>query len=193
MAGVTIYAVSIHFMWHRRPAFPGETMFTPRPILLRLSVFLALVATSFAAPAQVALAQEKESRWAAKDDPVAKALIELERKWAEAGCTHNGIEANILADDFHGVAPDGSQYDKSKAVQQSQSTAPPERECKMFEVKVHFYGDTVAVLYGSESAIHPGTSKHGEHTIKLTWTDTWLMRNGKWQIVAAEDMPTVLK
>ncbi len=125
---------------------------------------------------------------------MAKALIELERKWAESGCTQNGIEANILAEDFHGIAPDGTQYDKKKALKKAaDAKAIPEQGCKMFDVKVHFFGDNMAVLYGSESAIHPGTRKHGQHTVKLTWTDTWLMRGGKWQIVASEDMPSVLK
>jgi hypothetical protein len=46
----------------------------------------------------------------------------------------------------------------------------------------------VALLYGSESAIWK-TAAGTEHTRKLIWTDTWLKRNGKWQIVAAQDMP----
>jgi hypothetical protein len=61
----------------------------------------------------------------------------------------------------------------------------------MFEVKVHFYGDNLAMLYGSEVATHPAGSSDGkEHKVKLTWTDTWLKREGKWQIIAAEDMPS---
>jgi hypothetical protein len=41
----------------------------------------------------------------------------------------------------------------------------------MFEVKVHFFGDAMAILYGSESAIHTETDGR-KHTVKLTWTDT---------------------
>jgi hypothetical protein len=36
-------------------------------------------------------AQAQESRWAAADESTAKSLIDYERQWAEAGCTHNGI------------------------------------------------------------------------------------------------------
>jgi len=62
----------------------------------------------------------------------------------------------------------------------------------MFEVKVHFFGDATAILYGSESAIH--TEKDGrKHTVKLTWTDTWLKRKGEWQIVSAQDLPSEVK
>jgi hypothetical protein len=142
--------------------------------------------------AATAPAYAQVSRWAAPDEPVAKSLIEMERKWAESGCTHNGIEQTILAEDFHGIAPDGSHYSRKEAVADAQNDKTSERECKMFEVKVHFFGDNMAILYGSESAIRPPKNGH-EQTVKLTWTDTWLKRDGKWQVVAAEDLPTVLK
>jgi ketosteroid isomerase-like protein len=61
----------------------------------------------------------------------------------------------------------------------------------MYDVKVHFFGDSMAVLYGSESAL---TKKDGhDYRRKLTWVDTWLKRDGKWQVVAAEDMPSEMK
>jgi hypothetical protein len=131
------------------------------------------------------------SRWASADDPTAKALIEMERKWATSGCTPNGIEKVILAEDFHGTAPNGTQYSKKEAVSGSQDTQAAERECVMYDVKVHFFGDSVAILYGSESAL---TKKDGhDYRRKLTWVDTWLKRDGKWQVVAAEDMPSEMK
>jgi hypothetical protein len=136
-----------------------------------------------------ALAQE--SRWAAADESTAKSLIDLERQWAEAGCTHNGIERTILAEDFHGTAPDGSRYSKKEAVAHAQSGVP-EKACTMYEVTVHFFGDAMAVLYGSESAVRREADGR-EHTVKLTWTDTWLKRHGTWQIVAAQDMPSEMK
>jgi len=131
------------------------------------------------------------SHWASADDPTAKALIEMERKWATSGCTPNGIEKAILAEDFHGTAPNGSQYGKKEAVSGSQDAQPAERECVMYDVKVHFFGDSMAILYGSESAL---TKKDGhDYRRKLTWVDTWLKRDGKWQVVAAEDMPSEMR
>jgi hypothetical protein len=53
---------------------------------------------------------------------------------------------------------------------------------------VHFFGDSMAVLYGSESAVHVEADGR-RHAVKLTWTDTWLKRQRKWQVVAAQDMP----
>ena len=52
------------------------------------------------------------------------------------------------------------------------------------EVKVRFFGDT-AVAQGSESWVRrTGSLLRG----RFVWTDTWIRRNGKWQIVAAEDL-----
>jgi Domain of unknown function (DUF4440) len=156
---------------------------------IRRSLRAAVVVGCIAAGSACIHAQT--SRWASADDPTAKALIEMERKWATSGCTPNGIEKIILAEDFHGTAPNGSQYSKKEAVSGSQDAQPAERECVMYEVKVHFFGDSMAILYGSESAL---TKKDGhDYRRKLTWVDTWLKRDGKWQVVAAEDMPSEAK
>jgi Domain of unknown function (DUF4440) len=136
-------------------------------------------------------AQAQESRWAAADEATAKSLIDFERQWAEAGCTHSGIEKTILAEDYQGTAPNGSLYSKKEAVADSQSGVR-EEACTLYEVKVHFFGDTMAILYGSESAVHVEADGR-KHKVKLTWTDTWLKRRGVWQIVSAQDMPSEMK
>jgi len=155
--------------------------------LHRRFVLVAGMAMAFAGTARA-----QTSRWASADDPTAKMLIEMERKWAEAGCTHNSIEKTILTDDFHGIAPDGSHYEKKDIVADSENTKTSERECVMYKVIVHYFGDNMAVLYGSESALTKAKDGH-EYRRKLTWVDTWLKRNRKWQIVAVEDMPSEIK
>src|ERR1035438_7063977 len=74
-------------------------------------------------------AQAQESRWAAADESTAKSLIDYERQWAEAACTHNGIQKTILAEDFYGTAPNGSLYSKQQAVADAKTT---EETCKMY-------------------------------------------------------------
>jgi hypothetical protein len=45
----------------------------------------------------------------------------------------------------------------------------------------------VAVAYGNESSIRKG--KDGKEFLRcLVWTDTWLKRDGKWQIITAQDV-----
>ena len=133
-------------------------------------------------------AHAQESRWAAVDEPTAKTLIDWERQWAEAGCTRNGVEKTILAEDFLGRSPQGSLYTKQESLTPT-PVGKPEEACTLYEVKVHFFGDSMAILYGSESAIHVEADGR-RHKVKLTWTDTWLKRRGTWQVVAAQDMPS---
>lgn len=152
-----------------------------------VTFFIAILSVGFTESAHA-----QGAHWAAADDPTAMALINWERQWAEAGCTHNGIQKTILADDFQGTAPDGSLYTKQEEVTEAAKPKTTEEACKMYDVKVHFFGDSIAILYGSESALHVEADGR-RHAVKLTWTDTWLKRHGIWQIVAAQDMPTELK
>jgi hypothetical protein len=128
----------------------------------------------------------QQGQWATADDTTAKFMIDAERQWAEAACTHNKIVEKILADDFQGTAPDGNRYPKSIEVAGVSDTSETSQDCRLLDAKVHFFGDNLAVVYGSESSV--GKGKDGTHKSRcLVWTDTWLKRNGTWQIIAAQD------
>ncbi len=136
---------------------------------------LLLLLCAAAAPAQT-------SRWASADDKTAVWMISQERRWAESACDGNDITHTLLADDFQGTSPSGKRYSKPTTAEK-----PSARDCKLGEVKIRFFGDNLAIAYGSESQTK--TSKDGkEHVETLIWTDTWLKRNGRWQIIAAEDL-----
>jgi hypothetical protein len=51
---------------------------------------------------------------------------------------------------------------------------------------VRFFRDILAVVYGSETATRKAKDGKPEPRC-LTWTDTWLKRKRKWQIIAAQD------
>ena len=146
-----------------------------------------LMTSSFILPANA-----QQGKWAAASDQTAKSLIDMERQWAESGCTHSGIMQTILADDFQGTAPGGGRYSKSEAIEREKTSKLQFRECHLNDAKVHFFGDNMAVVYGSESAIRKTPDGKGQAGT-LIWTDTWLQRNGSWQIVAAQDMPADCK
>jgi|SRR5271154_5565155 len=112
-------------------------------------------------------------------------IIESERQWAASVANGDAtVVERILADDFVGVDPDGSLYEKAKMVSGTREAPKYYISNHLNEVKVRFYGDT-AVAQGNESwEQRTGTPKHG----RFVWTDTWIKRNGKWQIVAAEDL-----
>ncbi|HEY6785302.1 MAG TPA: nuclear transport factor 2 family protein [Gemmatimonadales bacterium] len=139
----------------------------------RLSALLLLFASA-------TLAQT--SRWASADDKTAEWMISQERRWAESACDGNDVVQTLLADDFQGTSPSGKRYSKPTTKEK-----PSARDCKLGEVKIRFFGDNLAIAYGSESRVK--TSADGKDAPEtLIWTDTWLRRNGRWQIIAAEDL-----
>ena len=116
---------------------------------------------------------------------VERYIIESERQWAESVATGDAsVVERILADDFVGVDPKGRLYDKATMVSDTHDAPNYFVSNRANEIKVRFYGDT-AVAQGSETwERRTGDPLRG----RFVWTDTWLRRNGKWQIVAAEDL-----
>lgn len=143
---------------------------------------LALIAAAlfFALPA---LAQQ--SHWASADDPTAASIIDMERKWSEGVCVDNGIVARLLADDFQGTSVSGARFNKADELRDEKSVRTA-HDCGLDEAKVRFFGDDLAIVYGHEHAIGKDKSQPSAKVCQV-WTDTWLKRNGTWQIIASQD------
>src|SRR5215510_9682090 len=110
-------------------------------------------------------------------------ILESERQWAESVATGDtsAIE-RILADDFIGVDPKGRLYAKQEMIDETRNAPNYFVSNRLNDVKVRFYGNT-AIAQGSET----WEKRSGERG-RFVWTDTWLKRNGRWRIVAAEDL-----
>lgn len=112
-------------------------------------------------------------------------ISKSESEWAES--LTNGdvsVPERIVADDFRGIETDGTAYDKAKAIAETREGPKDYASNHLTIVVVKFFGDS-AVAQGEESWVRKtGTSKKGRYI----WTDTWLKRKGKWQVVAAEDV-----
>ena len=110
-------------------------------------------------------------------------IIESELQWAESVASGDtGPVERILANDFLGVDPKGNLYDKAKMISDTREAPKFFISNRLNRVKVRFYGDT-AIAQGSES----WEQRTGERG-RFVWTDTWIRRSGRWQIVAAEDL-----
>src|ERR1041384_1753128 len=126
----------------------------------------------------------QESRWGSPDEDTVKLITAAEAKWASSACSPQPDLTEVIEDDFEGTSPKGRRYGKQEAI--STDTKSLARDCQLGEVKVRFFGDSIAIAYGAESAV--SKAKDGKETKRcLIWTDTWLKRAGKWQIVAAQD------
>jgi hypothetical protein len=136
----------------------------------------------------------QQSHWATPDDKTAKFMIDMERKWAEGICTNNGVISELLADDFQGTSTGGERFNKTDELRDEKGPRSA-HGCALDDAKVRFFsfsssssvgGEDVAIIYGSEHAI--GKDKtHPDAKQCQVWTDTWLKRDGKWQIAASQD------
>ena len=154
-------------------------MMFARPVL-NLSLLALIVATA---------GHGQQGQWAKPDDPTAKFMIDSERQWAEAACNHNHIAESLLADDFLGTAPEGFRYTKPDEVGDTSDLTKSAHDCRLIDAKVRFFRDDLAMVYGSERAVRK-TADGTDKSRCLIWTDTWVKRNGKWQIIAAQDTQT---
>jgi len=129
--------------------------------------------------------QAQPAKWASADDKTAQHMIALERRWAESACANNGVVEELVADDFQGTGTDGKRT--TKADELRDETGPhTSHGCQLDEAKVRFFGENVAIIYGAERRILK--QKDGSEAPRCQiWTDTWLRRDGRWQVVAAQD------
>jgi hypothetical protein len=110
-------------------------------------------------------------------------IRQAESDWAESVVPNDvSVLERILADDFVGVDIDGSHYSKADAIRDYRTLPSEFASNHLNQVEIRFYGDA-AVAQGNES-----WKKKNGATGKFFWTDTWIKRNGKWQVVAAEDL-----
>jgi ketosteroid isomerase-like protein len=119
---------------------------------------------------------------------VLRYVCDSERAWAESVASGDpSAVQRILSEDFIGVDPDGKQYRKAEMIADTVKAGTHFSSNEIGDVIVRFYGN-MAVAQGSET----WTRKSGEKG-RWVWTDTWLRRNGKWQIIAAEDLQAPAK
>ena len=110
-------------------------------------------------------------------------IRQAESDWAESTASNDvSVLERILADDFVGVEIDGSHYSKASAIKDYRTHPPQFTFNHLNQVEIRFYGDA-AVAQGNE-----GWKKKDGTVGKFVWTDTWIKRDGKWQVVAAEDL-----
>jgi hypothetical protein len=143
----------------------------------------ALIIAAFLLLGLTAPGLAQDSRWGSSDDPTVKFMIASEAKWANSACSSQPDLKVFIADDYQGTSTTGSRYPKADAIADEPKKS---RDCQLGDVKVRFFGDSIAIAYGSESRIQKAADGTEAKRCQV-WTDTWLKRNGQWQIVAAQD------
>ena len=111
-------------------------------------------------------------------------MRKAEVDWAEvAARPMPGLMERILADDYVGVNSDNVVRDKAKEVALADEPHSGKYVSSKLEyVNYRHFGDTV--LAQGQETVH---RNDGKPDLRLIWTDVWMWRDGKWQIVASQD------
>jgi hypothetical protein len=111
-------------------------------------------------------------------------IIQLERDWVQSFVTADtAANDRIVADDFFGTETDGRRIHKADLMAEVKAMEPlKSNHLNEDDVTMRFYSN-VAVVNGSESWIEK-SGKSGS----FIWTDILVKRNGKWQVVASQDL-----
>jgi predicted house-cleaning NTP pyrophosphatase (Maf/HAM1 superfamily) len=113
-------------------------------------------------------------------------IEQSEEQWATSVATSDSsVVQRILADDVVWVF-DGRILNKAQAVTEAAQGPGPFLSNRANSITIRFFGDSTAVAQGSETWTMRKDS--AQTTGRFVWTDTWVRRNGQWQIVAAEDV-----
>ena len=135
-------------------------------------------------------AYAQQSHWASPDDKTAKFMIDMERKWAEGLCTNNGVISELLADDFQGTGTSGKRYTKADELRDEKGPHSAHGGA-LDDARVRFFFFPFGRRRGHhlrQRARHRQRQNASEtKAVPKVGTDTWLKRDGKWQIAAAQD------
>jgi uncharacterized protein (TIGR02246 family) len=120
-------------------------------------------------------------------DDADKAVQKLERAWLDAYEQHDekAMDA-IVADDFTITFPNGSIQTKAQimaAIRGPRSSTGPSMKFHTEDVQARAYGDTVILI----GRVVTEYQRAGQPTSKeeQRYTDTYVKRNGRWQVVAS--------
>jgi len=144
-------------------------------MFLALAAAAAAVASHQAPAACVAVGQFAEADL--------RYICDSERAWSRSVASGDTSAATrVLADDYVGIGSSGKRFTKAEMAAQPLRTSRSVSFSDNDYVRVRFFGNT-AINQGQDSV----RTKDG-HTSHLIWTDTWLKRDGKWQIVQSQDL-----
>ena len=143
----------------------------------RSSLFAATVVTVLlAAPFGASPATAQGSDAAAK-------ILALENKWSFSYQQRDvAAMSSLLADDFIITVEDGNTYSKSGYIAHAGDTRTKVEVSELLDMKVRLHGNT-AVVTGQYHEVGTEKGKRYEYHDRLT--DTWMLLDGRWQVIAS--------
>jgi ketosteroid isomerase-like protein len=111
---------------------------------------------------------------------------DMENAWEAAVGKHDYTTVEgFIAADFTGVSSKNKFVGRSDVLSETKGDKDTYKTAKNEKLNVKMYGTNVAVVTGRAREV--GTGKDGKAFDRtFLFTDTWMMRGGKWQCVASQ-------
>lgn len=108
-------------------------------------------------------------------------VLAAEQEWVDVTIAGDVEKfASFLADEYIAIVPNGRSFDKTTWVSDLRLARTKYIDVKLSNLVVHVYGDT-AVVHGDFT--QKATGNHP--TASGKYVNTWVRRNGRWQVVAS--------
>ena len=110
---------------------------------------------------------------------------DMENAWEAAVGSHNvATVEGFVAADFVGVSSKGKFVNRSQMLSEFKGDKDTYKSAKNEKLNVKMFGPNVTVVTGRAREV--GTGKDGKAFDRaFLFTDTWMMRGGKWQCIAS--------
>ena len=111
---------------------------------------------------------------------------DAENAWEASVAKHDyAMVEGFVADDFSGVSSKNKFVGRSQLLGDYKGDKDTYKSAKNERLNVQMHGNSVAVVTGRAREI--GTGKDGKAFDRtFLFTDTWMMRGGKWQCIASQ-------
>jgi hypothetical protein len=138
-----------------------------------------------AAPAK----KEKAAAPAGPDKGSAESNVKrLEDEWEAAVMKHDAsfVEARVAAD-YVGTSSKGKRISKGSLIKEFKGDTDTYTSAKNGGISVRSYGANIAIATGTAKEV--GKAKDGKAFSRTyAWTDTWMLRNGRWECIGSQSM-----
>lgn len=112
----------------------------------------------------------------------------LEQEWEAAVMKHDvSFLETRVADDYIGCSGRGKKMSKAAIMKEFKADTDKYSSAKNTGVSVRAFGDNVAVATGTAKEVGKGADGTAFNRT-FAWTDTWMLRNGKWQCIGSQTM-----
>jgi ketosteroid isomerase-like protein len=152
-----------------------------------LAIAALVVAASSPGFGQTADSKQKPAPTTPKTGGVEQTLMQMERDVTAAILKRDvAALAPAFADDFVFTGPDGMMQTKAQLLADIKSGDLALESSELSDMKVRAYGTAAVVTYATtDKGNYKGTDIGGRYR----WTDTFVRRGEKWQLVAGQGTP----